>query len=98
MPVLPSYRNKSIDLNSKSVDWFLYDGNTGIPNETLTHACFLLHSHTISYPNKQLLVQSQQQKRENKVWKALTDVSMVSLSPIPNITANTTQRPYRWLN
>ena len=67
MPVLPSYRNKSIDLNSKSIDWFLYEGNTGIPNETLTHACFLLHSHTISYPNKQLLVQSQQQKRENKV-------------------------------
>ena len=78
MPVLPSYRNKSIDLNSKSIDWFLYEGNTGI-----------------SYPNKQLLVQSQQQKRENKVRKALIDVSMVSLSPIPNITANTTQRLYR---
>ena len=30
MPVLPSYRNQSIDLRSKSVDWFLYEGNTGI--------------------------------------------------------------------
>ena len=29
MPVLPSYRNQSIDL-SKSIDWFLYAGNTGI--------------------------------------------------------------------
>ena len=30
MPVLPSYRNQSIDLHSKSIDWFLYEGNTGI--------------------------------------------------------------------
>ena len=29
MPVLPSYRNQSIDLLCKSIDWFLYDGNTG---------------------------------------------------------------------
>ena len=29
-PVLPSYRNQSIDLRSKSVDWFLYENNTGI--------------------------------------------------------------------
>ena len=30
MPVLPSYRNQSIDLQSKSIDWFLYEGNIGI--------------------------------------------------------------------
>ena len=30
MPVLPSYRNQSIDLLCKSIDWFLYEGNTGI--------------------------------------------------------------------
>ena len=30
MPVLPSYKNKSIDLLCKSMDWFLYEGNTGI--------------------------------------------------------------------
>ena len=30
MPVLPSYRNQSIDLLCKSIDLFLYDGNTGI--------------------------------------------------------------------
>ena len=29
VPVLPSYRNQSIDLYSKSIDWFLYEGNTG---------------------------------------------------------------------
>ena len=28
--MLPSYRNQSIDLHSKSIDWFLYEGNTGI--------------------------------------------------------------------
>ena len=27
--VLPSYRNQSIDLLCKSIDWFLYEGNTG---------------------------------------------------------------------
>ena len=30
MPVLPSYRNQSIDLLRKTIDWFLYEGNTGI--------------------------------------------------------------------
>ena len=29
MPVLPSYRNQSIDLLHKSIYWFLYEGNTG---------------------------------------------------------------------
>ena len=27
MPVLPSYRNQSIDLHNKSIDWFLYEDN-----------------------------------------------------------------------
>ena len=27
--MLPWYRNQSIDLYSKSVDWFPYEGNTG---------------------------------------------------------------------
>ena len=30
MPVLPSYRIHSIDLLCISIDWFLYEGNTGI--------------------------------------------------------------------
>ena len=30
MPVLPSYKNQSVDLHSKSMDWFLYEGNTGM--------------------------------------------------------------------
>ena len=29
VPVLPSYRNQLIDLLWKSIDWFLYEGNTG---------------------------------------------------------------------
>ena len=28
VPVLFSYRNQSIDLLCKSIDWFLYEGNT----------------------------------------------------------------------
>ena len=28
-PWLPSYRNLSIDLQNKSIDWFLYEDNTG---------------------------------------------------------------------
>ena len=30
VPVLPSYRNQSTDLHSKSINWFLYEGNNGI--------------------------------------------------------------------
>ena len=30
MPNSPSYRNPSIDLKSKSIDWFQYDGNFGV--------------------------------------------------------------------
>ena len=30
MPALPSSRNQSIDLHSKSIDWFPYEGKTGI--------------------------------------------------------------------
>ena len=30
MSVLPSDRNQSVDLHSKSIDWFLYEGNTGL--------------------------------------------------------------------
>ena len=30
MPVLTSYRNQSMDLLCKSIDWFLYEGKTGI--------------------------------------------------------------------
>ena len=29
-PVLPSYRNQPIELLYKSIDWFLFGGNTGI--------------------------------------------------------------------
>ena len=30
VPMLPSYRNQSIDFLCKSFDWFLYEGNAGI--------------------------------------------------------------------
>ena len=29
LPMAPSYRNQSVDLQSKSADWFLYDENIG---------------------------------------------------------------------
>ena len=29
-PKVPSYRNQSIDLQNKSIDWFLYDGNFSV--------------------------------------------------------------------
>ena len=32
MPMFPSYRNQSIDLQWKSIDWFLYEGNIGMKN------------------------------------------------------------------
>ena len=28
--MLPTYRNQSVDLLRKSIDWFLHEGNTGI--------------------------------------------------------------------
>ena len=28
--MLPSYKNQSVGLRSKSIDWFLYEGNTSI--------------------------------------------------------------------
>ena len=30
MPVLHSYRKQSINWHSKSIEWFLYEGNTDI--------------------------------------------------------------------
>ena len=33
MPVLPAYRNQSIDLQHELIEWFLYEGNTGIMKE-----------------------------------------------------------------
>ena len=30
MPIFPLYRNQSIDLDYKSIDWFLYEGNIGM--------------------------------------------------------------------
>ena len=34
-PMLPSYRNLSVDLLCRSTDWFLYDGNIGLQNVKL---------------------------------------------------------------
>ena len=48
MPVLPSYRNQSIDLLCKSIDWFLYEGNTGIYWVNYEH----IHcTHLVSFVN-----------------------------------------------
>ena len=34
--MLPSYRNQSIDLDSKSTEWFLYEGEKQWVNELKT--------------------------------------------------------------
>ena len=34
--MLPSYRSQSVDSQSKSTEWFLYDGNIGRSNVNLT--------------------------------------------------------------
>ena len=55
MSVLPSYRNQSIDLHSKSIDWFLYEGNTGLywvkvkdsRNSLPNYSDFKIHSGNI---------------------------------------------------
>ena len=43
-PVLSLYRNQSSDIWSKSMGWFLYNGNTGLkeanPNHHLFHILF----------------------------------------------------------
>ena len=30
MPMFPTYRNQSFDLQCKSIGWFLYEGNIGM--------------------------------------------------------------------
>ena len=45
MPVLPSYRNQSIVLLCKSVDWFLIEGNTGTEWVNPVTSAFSLERH-----------------------------------------------------
>ena len=35
--MFPTIRNQSIDLNYKSIDWFLYDKNIGMKKITVSH-------------------------------------------------------------
>ena len=46
MSVLPSYRNHSIDLHRKSVDWFLYEATLAFNG--LTNNCLLETNMTIT--------------------------------------------------
>ena len=41
-PVLPLYRNQSTDIWSKSMGWFLYNGNTGLKEASPNHHLFLI--------------------------------------------------------
>ena len=43
MSVLPSYRNQSIDLHSKSIDWFLMRATLTFNGLTITNAFELQH-------------------------------------------------------
>ena len=49
MPVLSSYRNQSIDLHSKSIDWFLCEGKLALNG--LTSSKILLHRSVSSFQN-----------------------------------------------
>ena len=49
MPVLPSYGNQSIDLHSKSIDWFLYECKLALNG--LTSSKILLHRSVSSFQN-----------------------------------------------
>ena len=54
MPVFSSYKNQSIDLHSKSIDWFLYEGNTDglkMPRPTYKRLPNLLGVGTSMEPN-----------------------------------------------
>ena len=50
MLVLPLYRNQSIDLQRKSIDWFLYEGNIG--NEWVNHS---FNSFEIKFSDQKIL-------------------------------------------
>ena len=51
MPKLSRYRNQSIDLQSRSTDWFLYDGNFGIDQICLL-VWMMPHVETLSNHSK----------------------------------------------
>ena len=48
--VLPLYRNHTIDLESKSIGWFLYNGNTANVKYYLFHMLFLTLMKTFFAP------------------------------------------------
>ena len=60
LPMLSSYRNQSVDLQSKSTDWFLYDGNIGhlkvkasiSMRETLENYITKLYQYNFSHKNR----------------------------------------------
>ena len=39
--MFPSYRNQSVDLESKSNDWFLYDGTLAVKELNRLYRCLL---------------------------------------------------------
>ena len=53
-------------------------------NEPLTHICFRLDSHNISTNNYLFKVNNNEMSEQG----VITDVNMVSLSPIPNVASN----------
>ena len=59
VPVLPSYRNQSIDLPSKSIDQFPYEGNTDTLWVTKN-----AYAHTNSWMKLRVFIQSFQAIRQ----------------------------------
>ena len=70
-----AYRNQSIDLLCKSVDWFLNDRDLrherGIPYSSWKSFKLdnsMWSSRDLDHPSRHLLVQKQQWKHQNNVW------------------------------
>ena len=79
MPVLPSYRNQSIDLLCKSIDWFLYEGKTGtywVTAEILIFASLYRLFCGFKNARKQLCVCVLQKRYSSKCCKICGKVRM----------------------
>ena len=55
-PMLPSYRNQSIDLFFKSISWGLCDGNIGRQRVPVSWKCFPIHHEKIELIHVMIII------------------------------------------
>ena len=72
MPVLLSYRNQSVDLLCKSIDWFLYEGNTGTSWVKIKNTLQILHQiiypQHLSFPQQNRFFKIQKKDKKSRNW------------------------------